>query len=324
MILLWGVEGEPPLGRVRDELQRLRVPTEVLDQRDVLETEVHLSVDAGINGWVRTPRQRIDLAAVTGVYLRPFDVRRLPAVSQAGSGSDAWRYAVAVEDALSCWADVTPALVVSRPSAMAANGSKPYQSERIRWHGFAVPETLLTTDPEAVRAFGEQHGAIIYKSISSRRSRVTRLRPEDAARLADVTWCPTQFQRYIPGREHRVHVVGEEIFACQVRSDADDYRYPGSHEVEIRACTLPGEVEDRCRRLAAAMDLPVAGIDLRHSPEGEWYCFEVNPMPGFTYYEDAAGQPIGAAIARLLAAGARRPHVLQAPSGPTRSFVPNE
>jgi hypothetical protein len=30
-------------------------------------------------------------------------------------------------------------------------------------------------------------------------------------------------------------------------------------------------------------------------------CFEVNPSPGFSYYEGHTGQPISAAIARYLA-----------------------
>ena len=30
---------------------------------------------------------------------------------------------------------------------MASNGSKPYQTQLIRAHGFAVPETLITNDP---------------------------------------------------------------------------------------------------------------------------------------------------------------------------------
>jgi glutathione synthase/RimK-type ligase-like ATP-grasp enzyme len=57
-------------------------------------------------------------------------------------------------------------------------------------------------------------------------------------------------------------------------------------------------------RLAAAMNLHVAGIDLRCGQfDSEWYCFEVNPSPGFIYYEDATGLPIGSAIARLLIRG---------------------
>jgi len=53
--------------------------------------------------------------------------------------------------------------------------------------------------------------------------------------------------------------------------------------------------------MAGVMGLPVAGIDLRCTPDGIWYCFEVNPSPGFTYFQDETNQPIAEAIARLLA-----------------------
>ena len=47
-------------------------------------------------------------------------------------------------------------------------------------------------------------------------------------------------------------------------------------------------------------DLLFAGIDLKETPEGEFYCFEVNPCPGFLYYERHTGQPISTALAELL------------------------
>jgi hypothetical protein len=59
-------------------------------------------------------------------------------------------------------------------------------------------------------------GALIYKSISSVRSIVSRFAPVHEARLADIAWCPTQFQQYVPGRDYRVHVIGEEPLACEV------------------------------------------------------------------------------------------------------------
>jgi glutathione synthase/RimK-type ligase-like ATP-grasp enzyme len=52
--------------------------------------------------------------------------------------------------------------------------------------------------------------------------------------------------------------------------------------------------------LAAALDLPFAGIDLRLSPSREATCFEVNPSPAFSWFESATGQPIAAAVARYL------------------------
>jgi glutathione synthase/RimK-type ligase-like ATP-grasp enzyme len=57
------------------------------------------------------------------------------------------------------------------------------------------------------------------------------------------------------------------------------------------------------------MDLLFTGIDLKLTPDGEYYCFEVNPSPGFVYYERYTGQPISAALADLLHAGPDTRHI---------------
>jgi glutathione synthase/RimK-type ligase-like ATP-grasp enzyme len=58
---------------------------------------------------------------------------------------------------------------------------------------------------------------------------------------------------------------------------------------------------ERCVALSEALELPFAGIDLKITPEGEPFCFEVNPSPAFSYYESHTGQPIARAVARFLA-----------------------
>jgi glutathione synthase/RimK-type ligase-like ATP-grasp enzyme len=166
---------------------------------------------------------------------------------------------------------------------MASNRSKPYQSALLRALGFRVPATLVTTDPLAAREFWRRHGDVIYKSVSGVRSVVAQLTDDHSARLDDVANCPTQFQRRIAGVDHRVHVVGDEVFACAVYCEADDYRYAAARgsAVDMAACSLPDELESRCRGAAHALGLAVAGIDLRQTPAGEC-CFEVNPSPAFT------------------------------------------
>jgi hypothetical protein len=309
LVLLWGVGTEQPLDAVRRELKAIGAPTFELDQRDAPETGIELDVGCDLEGEIRVRNRRIDLSEITAAYLRPYELAREDGAAR--------RRTVVLEHAITCWSMITPALVVNRPQAMAANDSKPCQMEQIRKLGFRVPETLLTTDPEAARGFWEKYGAVIYKSVSGTRSMVSRLKPAHAERLANVSHCPTQFQEYVPGRDYRVHVAGEELFASEIVSEADDYRYPARHRVEIRACGLPEDVEARCRRLADAARLPVAGIDLRRTPDGEWYCFEVNPSPAFTYYEGRTGQPIGRAIARFLAGGTK-----DAGYGPTQAPDP--
>jgi D-alanine-D-alanine ligase-like ATP-grasp enzyme len=51
------------------------------------------------------------------------------------------------------------------------------------------------------------------------------------------------------------------------------------------------------------MNLLVAGVDLRVRPDNTWVCFEVNPSPGFTWYEESTNHEIAEAIADLLVRG---------------------
>jgi len=300
MILVWGVPKDGPTAAVLEALERRGAPVFFLDQHQVLDSQAQLSVDGELRGSVRTPAGEVRFEEITAAYIRPYETGRLPALSAAEP--DAVRRAEAFDQTLLAWCELTHAHVVNRPSAMASNNSKPYQSALIRAQGFAVPETIITTDPAALEAFWSRHRRVIYKSMSGVRSIVRELTPEHRARFADLGTCPTQFQQWIPGSDFRVHVAGEETFGCEIVSSASDYRYPGSDEEspEIRPSALPGDLAARCRRLAESLGLALSGIDLRRTPEGEWYCFEVNPSPGFTYYEAAAGQPISAAVAALL------------------------
>ena len=202
-----------------------------------------------------------------------------------------------------------PCLVVNRVSSSTSTHSKPYQSLLIQKHGLQTPRTLVTSDPAEALAFHEEcHGEIIYKSISGIRSIVRRMGPKELQRLPLLRHGPVQFQAYVPGDDIRVHVVGDELFATRIRSSAIDYRYAKREgiNVEMSATKIPLAVEMACRSLADALHLPLAGIDLRESTSGEFVCFEVNPAPGFSFYEQHTGQPISEALASLLAAEPRK------------------
>ena len=305
VIVLWGSPRDTPLAMVDNELRGRGAQVQLLDQERALETELDVWIDGGVRGAIRIGLEQWDLDAITAVYPRPYDPRSLPGVSEAGQGSAAWGHAFALHDGLSAWLELTDALVVNRACAMALNNCKPLQAIQIRSFGFETPDTLITTDPDAAKAFWTEHGAVIYKSISGVRSIVARLTETHLERMDDLAWCPTQFQQYVPGHDYRVHVVGEQIFACRIRCEADDYRYASRQDlpVVIEACELPTECAEQCRLLASGMDLLLAGVDLRLTPDGRWFCFEVNPSPAFSYYQNATGQPIAAAVAHLLMQG---------------------
>lgn len=303
MILLWGVPSDPPIAAVERILRRNDLPYAFLDERAVLDTSLFLRCDGEIGGTLSVSGDLLQLEDITAVYPRPYDLASIPSVAAAGPQSQEFRHAATLHHALSIWLDLTPALVLNRPREMAWNYSKPYQAALIERNGFRIPETLLTTDAAAVDTFRKSHDGVIYKSISAMRSIVAQLRPQDDERLANVRFCPTQFQQRIGGTELRVHVIGSDVFACEIVTKADDYRYAGlsGDSLEIRPYTLAEDLAAKCRTLAAAMNFAIAGIDLR-CDDGTWYCFEVNPSPGFMYYQEQTGQPIDEAIAALLIA----------------------
>ena len=310
MILLWGLPGDDPFDAVRGQLERSGGDFILLDQRRALDLRIEVEFPdrqasgpepgPAMTGVVWCGDLRIELDEMAAVYARVYDARQLRSVASA---DPATRVRVhEFETTLWSWIDDAPGRVVNRPSAMDSNSSKPYQAALIAECGFRVPETLITTDPDAARAFWARHKSVVYKSVSGVRSIVARLGREHGDRLDDVAFCPTQFQVYVPGVDVRVHVVGAEVFACEILCDAVDYRYAqkNGEPIELRPCQLPDDVAERCRDTARSLGLALAGLDLRCTREGEWYCFEVNPSPCFTYYEHHTGLPITAAVAAFL------------------------
>ena len=133
------------------------------------------------------------------------------------------------------------------------------------------------------------------------------LEESDFDRLEHIRWCPTQFQAFVDGTNLRVHTVGGEVYATAISTDATDYRYAARQcgdAANLREVELADDLAQKCLALSAALGLEFAGIDLKVTPDNEVYCFEVNPCPAFSYYENNAGQPISQGVARYLMAAA--------------------
>ena len=305
MILLCGIPSESPLAMVAEALNSLHIPYVVFNQRHFSTTQFSFEVSSGpITGWLELEGQGYPLEGFCGVYTRLMDSQLLPELKDAPPDSAMRRYCLALHDALTQWCEIAPARVVNRTAPMGSNSSKPYQAQLIRRYGFEIPETLITNDPELVREFRRQHKKIIYKSMSGVRSVVQTFEDSDMGRLDRIRWLPTQFQAFIDGTNIRVHVVGSEVFATAVHSGATDYRYAQDqvgHSAELRPIELPADVSENCVRLTQALGLAFAGIDLKMTPDNRMFCFEVNPCPGFSYYEANTGQPIAQSVAQYLA-----------------------
>jgi glutathione synthase/RimK-type ligase-like ATP-grasp enzyme len=303
MILLFGAMTDSVMGFLVARMLEREVHFLFLDPRNHGDGfHMGWSVEPhGCDGRLHFAGRTYPLSDIRSAYVRELSTLRPEGQKQGtyDDGATCWL--------LNCFLETAPILVVNRAFASMTNMSKPYQTQRIARAGFPVPRTLVTNCPDEARAFYEGCGRrAIFKSTSGIRSIVVRMKDDDLERLDRLRGCPTQFQEWIPGTDVRVHVMGERLFATEVTTDAVDYRYAGrdGHERTMRAVELPPDIARRCRDTAAALGLVSAGIDLRRTPDGEYYCFEANPTPGFTFYQQYTGQRIGDALVDLLLTGA--------------------
>lgn len=305
MILLCGIPSESPIALVSEQLEALHIPYVFFNQRCFDSMALEFEITAGqITGYLKIAEQHYRLEDFQGIYTRLMDYQLLPELESERPDSQRRQHCQRLHDALTQWSEIAPARVVNRAASMGSNFSKPYQTQLIQAQGFSIPETLITNDPALVKAFYDNHDRVIYKSISGVRSIVQILQSSDFDRLAQIRWCPTQFQSFVDGLNVRVHVIGNAVFSTAIHSDATDYRYASrqvGHSAELSETELSNELTQQCVQLAQSLGLAFAGIDLKITPAGEVFCFEVNPSPGFSYYELNTGQPIARSVAQYLA-----------------------
>ena len=256
----------------------------------------------GPRGYIAGPDWTLDLAELTGVYVRYVGAEGRMPLPNVASELATTMYSEHDTGLMALLEDL-PCAVVNRIGGGMSNNSKAYQALLIRQCGLLIPPTLVTTDPEEARQFYQDcQGDIIYKSLSGIRSIVRRLEPNQQERFSLLRNGPAQFQSFIQGDNIRVHTVADQLFATRVRSEAVDYRYASSESgnIEMEPTTLPPTVEASCHQLARKLGLLLTGIDLKETSDGKYYCLEINPSPGFLYYEKSTSQPISAALADLL------------------------
>jgi glutathione synthase/RimK-type ligase-like ATP-grasp enzyme len=310
MILVCGSVRDAVTELVCARLEAMRCPYRLLELGWFPERYAIRCAWDGPNptGEIEGPDWRLGLSEIEGVFVR-FSAPEPDAGAAMPAGR--LREAALVEhhaSLMALWENL-PCPVANRIAGSLSNHSKPYQLLLIRRTRLRIPRTLVTSSPADARAFHDECGGrVIFKSLSGVRSVVRLMGAGDFDRLDALRDCPAQFQEHVPGTDVRVHTVDGEVFATRIASAAVDYRFAEREGAAalLEPTTVPAWVAEACLALARAMGLVIAGIDLKETPEGDWYCFEVNPCPAFVYYERRTGQPISAALVAALRDGRSR------------------
>ncbi len=200
------------------------------------------------------------------------------------------------------------AYFVNRPAATEAGGRKAYQLRLAQEVGLSIPETLITNDPSAARAFAGSRVRTVCKAFSATEQdwRETRLlREEELANLDQVAYAPVIFQEYVEaGVDLRVTVVGDALYAAAIHAEGTSYPIDFRMDLSrarIEPTTLPSRVEQALLALMKRLDLVYGAVDMRRTPSGQHVFLEVNPAGQWLFVEQRTNQPITAAVARLLA-----------------------
>lgn len=199
--------------------------------------------------------------------------------------------------------------------------NKPLQLRLAREVGLDVPPTLVTSEPEAVRAFAQGRRVVakmlvppflLRKDDSAGEVPMVFTRALSEADLADLRGlesCPMIFQeRLDKARDVRVAFVGERLFPASVNPNLVpnphvDWRHDG---VALRGQwtehALPGDVARKLQALRQRLGLRYGAFDLVETPEGRHVFLELNSFAVFSFLGAALAAPIADALAELLAA----------------------
>jgi hypothetical protein len=183
---------------------------------------------------------------------------------------------------------------MNHPTNNAAASAKIEQLTRATRLGLAVPDTIVTQDPERARDFITRHERVITKPLSDgyveRPSGTdtliyTSAITDDALmHLHLVARAPTLLQaRVNKTRDVRITIIDDKAYAVAIhRPDAR-----GEQAVDVRAddmagaayehVTMPRGIENALQELVTSYHLRFAAIDMSIDNDGRWWFFELNP-----------------------------------------------
>jgi hypothetical protein len=192
--------------------------------------------------------------------------------------------------------------VVSGSNRQQTNFSKPLQSTKL-WRGFKNPVTGI--ESLINRRGVSSHFPVICKSISGERSLVRAVSNASVVKDGEFLACPAYFQQIVYGTHFRLHVCGNSISAARIESNFIDYRE--DPELKIDETRVPKCIQEWALNAVRSEGLQFAGIDLlREENSNQWRCFELNPSPGYHFFEERMNseeRPITQALESYLLAG---------------------
>lgn len=263
-----------------------------------------IASDPTINGNLKINGQKISLKDIKSVYWRwHYGIDIIP----SDRTSEALYIAQMKEresiSAMDSLFSAMNCLWVNSIDAIELHKKKTYQLYLMAQNGIRVPKSLITNDKDKIMPFlNENNGQLIYKPVRGG-AHTEKLTASDFSeeRLNSLKFSPVQFQEFIDGVDIRVYVIGDTVFAAEIRANTIDFRE--DPDAEIVPVKLPDNIKEDCLKVMKILNLNFSGIDIRRSNIGEYVFIEANPSPMFVYFEEKSNYPISEKLVDMLIKG---------------------
>jgi glutathione synthase/RimK-type ligase-like ATP-grasp enzyme len=257
--------------------------------------------------------RRIKKSEVTAIWARRFALPAILAQVKPGYSDFVKRELATVMDA---FLEGAPEVFqINTSSADRIAGNRILQSERAKNIGLAVPESLVTQDIAAARAFLDLHVDVVCKALSFGRLSstpgaelvaYTSVASRDLP-LEGLAQCPALFQEKIPKRfDWRITTVGDRSFSARTAETRYvDWRMEEDAATKFEAAEPPTRIKKWLMQLSSESGIVYGAHDLIESETGEFYFLETNPAGQWGWLELTLGLQIGRAIADELVTHAK-------------------
>ncbi|HRI05725.1 MAG TPA: hypothetical protein PLV59_02155 [Candidatus Dojkabacteria bacterium] len=202
-------------------------------------------------------------------------------------------------------------LWVSKPAAIKRASNKLLQFLTAKKIGFAIPETIFSTDPKAIDELRSKVGDIVMKPLGRPFANVngvpswffaTVIPASQTMNYEGLGLTPMIFQQLIhKAYDLRVTVIGNKVFGCKIVSEKIDWRVAQSEpETLYTPLDLDKETTEKCLLMNQQLGLNFGAYDFAYSNEGELVFLEINPNGQWGFVENKTGLPLSKAMAEVL------------------------
>lgn len=199
---------------------------------------------------------------------------------------------------------------MSDPQNIRKANNKMLQMARATTYGIRSPDTLITNDPDDVRAFYDECSRrMVFKSMTGPfllpgevevftpetfipgMPLVRPFTDEDMEKVDSVRQSACMFQELVEKQhELRVTIFEDQIFTCRIDSQLNDLtRYDWRRQdsrPQASAGELPDSIASACLSMLDEFGLRFGAFDFIVTPEGEHVFLEINPNGQWLFVQE--------------------------------------